>query len=194
MAAARPRRTRLDVSTALPLDAVTQARPRKPHPLDTLMWVEPKTLTANDYNPNHVFPPELELLKLSILEDGWTQPVVAIYDGRVIVDGFHRWTLSLRDPEIIEVSGGLCPTVFVSKERGEAIAATILHNRARGQHGIVQMGKLVRELIDRGMSEAEVGLKLGMESEEVARLIDFRPSPETAGLESFGKGWVPRAD
>lgn len=170
------------------------ARPpaRKPQPLDTLEWVDPRTLTANDYNPNHVFPPELELLKLSIIETGWTQPVVAGRD-RVIVDGFHRWTLSLRDADIVELSGGLCPVVFVSVERAARIAATIRHNRARGQHGIVQMGVLVRELLATGMSEAEVCMKLGMEEEELHRLSDLRTSPDRAGMESFGKGWVPKA-
>lgn len=173
---------------------VTRGRRRVPaQPLDSLEWVDPKTLTANDYNPNHVFPPELELLKLSIIETGWTQPVVAGED-RVIIDGFHRWTLTLRDPEIIELSGGLCPVVWVSADRAARVAATIRHNRARGQHGIVQMGKLVRELVDSGMSEAEVGHKLGMEGEEVTRLIDFRTSPEQVGQESFGKGWVPVGD
>ena len=29
---------------------------------------------ANDYNPNSVAPPEMELLETSIWEDGYTQP------------------------------------------------------------------------------------------------------------------------
>ena len=35
---------------------------------------------ANDYNPNKVAPPEMELLKHSIEEDGYTQPIVTYYD------------------------------------------------------------------------------------------------------------------
>ena len=35
---------------------------------------------ANDYNPNSVAPPEMELLETSIWEDGYTMPVVCFYD------------------------------------------------------------------------------------------------------------------
>ena len=36
---------------------------------------------ANHYNPNKVAEPELELLELSIREDGFTQPLVCYFDN-----------------------------------------------------------------------------------------------------------------
>ena len=33
--------------------------------------------------------------------------------------------------------------------------------------------------------------KLGMEAEELERLADMRGSPEKAGKDSYGRGWVP---
>ena len=57
-------------------------------------------LEANDYNPNRMAAPELKLLKISIEEDGFTQPIVAYYNAErdvyEIVDGFHRY-LCARD-------------------------------------------------------------------------------------------------
>lgn len=161
------------------------------HPLMAVEWVEPSTLRANDYNPNRVFTPEMALLKLSILEDGWTQPVVAHPDG-TIVDGFHRWTLASTDPEVRAISGGLVPVVRTQpKSAADAKASTVRHNRARGQHGILAMGEIVRSMKDAGMSDDEICTKLGMEDEELERLADERPTPARIGKESYGRGWVP---
>ena len=67
---------------------------RENQPLNRIEWVHRDDLHANGYNPNHVAKPELELLKVSILEDGWTQPIVArpvlqisLKCGRVILIG-----------------------------------------------------------------------------------------------------------
>ena len=81
-------------------------------PLDNIQWINREELSPNGYNPNRVAPPELKLLKLSILEDGWTQPIV-INPDKTIVDGFHRWTVS-GHKEIFDLTGGLVPVVVIS--------------------------------------------------------------------------------
>lgn len=160
-------------------------------PIASVQWVKPKTLRANNYNPNHVFGPEMRLLKLSILEHGWTQPIVARMDGE-IVDGFHRWTLASKDKDVQALTGGLCPVVYLEGITVEQqMLATVRHNRARGQHGVIRMGEIVRALMSSGMNEAMVGSLLQMEDEEVERLADITPSPQHAGKDHFGKGWVP---
>lgn len=162
-------------------------------PISNVEWVDPSTLHANDYNPNHVFPVEMELLKLSILEDGWTQPIVARHDGE-IVDGFHRWTLGSTDPEIQALTGGLVPVVRIEskKSRSDQMMATIRHNRARGSHHVLKMADIVRELIDeQGLSFEEVGRRLGMEIEEVDRLYDRGGMTERGSRAELSKGWVP---
>ncbi len=179
-------------TTAMGLDLKKQATPARQHPLSNIRWVDPATLHANDYNPNHVFSPELKLLKLSILEDGWTQPIVVRPDGE-IVDGFHRWTLGLKDDEVRAVSGNLVPVVVLAegKSKSDQIIATVRHNRARGQHGVLKMGAIVRQLQAEGLTAAEIERRLGMDPEERDRLGDMRGSPEKAGKDSFGRGWVP---
>lgn len=145
------------------------------HPISDVRWLDPNALHANNYNPNRVFKPELELLKISILEDGWTQPVVVNPDTMEVIDGFHRWTLSRTDPDIQRVSNGLVPVVFTKpSDRSSQQMATIRHNRARGSHGIVRMGEIVRELKEAGVGDAEIRRRLGMEQEEIDRLADFR--------------------
>lgn len=168
-----------------------KAKPTTAQPLDTLRWVKPETLHANDYNPNRVFPPELALLKVSLLADGWTQPIVVKPDGE-IVDGFHRWTLGSNDEDVRALTGGLVPVVTLQLVDGaHQKASTVRHNRARGQHGILHMGEIVRAMRDEGRTDDQICTELGMELEEIERLSDMTPSPDKAGKESFGRGWVP---
>ena len=167
--------------------------PVETQPLSAVEWVDPATLHANDYNPNHVAPPEMRLLKISILENGWTQPIVAHKSGE-IVDGFHRWTLGSKDKDIRGLTGGLVPVVRLPETTPDvARLATIRHNRARGSHYVVRMAEIVGDLRDKyGLDEAEIAIRLGMDPEEVERLIDrgdsLRRNSNAAG---FNRGWVP---
>lgn len=163
----------------------------KTQPLATIEWIDRNELRANDYNPNHVMKPELELLKISILEDGWTQPIVAKKDGE-IVDGFHRWTVS-GDKDISELTGGLVPVVRIDPPKEQQMMATIRHNRARGSHIVVRMAEIVSDLIDKqGLSFEDVSNRLKMEEEEVERLYDRGSMVDRASKEEFGKGWIPK--
>jgi ParB-like chromosome segregation protein Spo0J len=160
-------------------------------PVTHIEWVDPLTLTANDYNPNHVAPPELELLRTSMIADGWTQPLVATAQGE-IVDGFHRWTLAQRDPAIATLGSGLVPVARLDAERGDRMAATIRHNRARGQHAVRPMAAIVRELVEALDYDTErVCTILGMESEEVERLLDHSGMLVRGSSDEFGPGWKP---
>lgn len=163
----------------------------KNQPIGSVEWVPPETLRANDYNPNRVFGPEFDLLKRSLLEDGWCAAIVARADGE-IVDGFHRWSLARVDPEVRAMTGGLVPVIRLRAERSKSDQqiATVRFNRARGQHGVLKMGAILKSLHAEGLTDAEIEQRLGMEDEEVQRLLYVRPSPEQAGKDSFGRGWV----
>lgn len=157
-------------------------------PVSRVRWVHRDTLRPNDYNPNAVAPPELELLILSIVEDGWTQPIVVLDDG-TIVDGFHRYTVSA-DPRLLELYSGHVPTVTLDANPVHRRMSTVRHNRARGQHGILPMASIVRGMIEDGVPEEEVCRRLGMEDEELARLLNRAGMPAQTG-KGFGKSWVP---
>ena len=162
-------------------------------PLNVVEWVDPKTLRANHYNPNKVAPPEMDLLKISILEDGWTQPIVARPDGE-IVDGFHRYTLGSTDPDVQALTGGLVPVVRLrDADPAHQMMSTIRHNRARGTHRVIRMAEIVRALAkDHCLSEEEIMRRLGMEDEEVERLIDASGMTVRGRAVEFGTGWVPK--
>jgi ParB-like chromosome segregation protein Spo0J len=158
-------------------------------PIDTVEWVDVEALHANDYNPNKVFTMEMRLLATSIQEDGWTQPIVARPDGE-IVDGFHRWCLA-REVEGVAVDGKV-PVAYLNHQgRSDQMLSTIRHNRARGHHGVVQMGDIVRALLADGFTAEQIRDRLGMEPEEIDRLQDTSGMTVRGSRDSFGFGWVP---
>jgi hypothetical protein len=158
-------------------------------PVSNVRWRAAEELTANDYNPNRVAPPERELLILSILEDGWTQPIVILPDG-TIVDGFHRWTVS-RDPRLMARYYGMVPTVEIDADRVHRKMSTVRHNRARGIHAVLPMASIVRGMVDEGVTLPEIQTRLGMEREEVVRLLDRTGMTVQCGT-GFNKAWQPQ--
>lgn len=162
-------------------------------PLNKITWIDREKLHSNNYNPNHVFPKELELLKISIMEDGWTQPIVIRENGE-IVDGFHRWTVS-GDERIKEMTSGKVPVVILKQvDNAHQIMSTIRHNQARGSHNVLRMADIVKKLIDNeDLSIGEVGKRLQMEDEEIDRLYHNGDMTRTA-VKDFNKGWIPKKD
>jgi ParB-like chromosome segregation protein Spo0J len=159
-------------------------------------WIERARIVANDYNPNRVAPPELELLILSILEDGFTQPLVVLRDadGYLLVDGYHRWLVS-EDPRLTARYGGFVPVAEITADPVHRMMSTIRHNRARGTHAVLPMANIVRSMVTWGVSNEEIERRLGMESEEVDRLVDRSGMPRRVGEReannSFGRAWIP---
>jgi len=141
-------------------------------PLETLHWVDIERVRPNDYNPNKVSKQNLELLKQSILANGWTLPIVVRPDY-TIIDGFHRWTVAAEEP-LKTMLDGKVPVVIVShKDKAGNIYGTITHNRARGTHLLEPMKAIVKELLNEGKTVEEIGKQLGMRPEEVFRLSEF---------------------
>lgn len=141
-------------------------------PLKEVKFIDRNLLKPNNYNPNKVSEQNLELLVQSILTNGWTMPIVVRPDY-TIIDGFHRWTVSGREP-LKSMLGGKVPIVIVDhKNHSEDIYGTITHNRARGTHLLEPMKAIIKELVNEGKSTKEICKELGMKPEEVFRLSDF---------------------
>lgn len=174
--------------------ALHEAGPFKSEPVDCVLWVSADEIVANDYNPNSVAPPEMELLKVSILQDGYTQPIVTFQgeDVREVVDGFHRNRVGRECPEVRERVKGYLPVVTINTERGDRgdrIAATIRHNRARGKHQVSAMSDIVIELKRRNWSDSKIGRELGMDPDEVLRLTQITGLAELFSNVEFSKSW-----
>lgn len=148
---------------------------------------------ANDYNPNRVAPPEMELLEISIWEDGYTQPVVCYYDKEkskyIVVDGFHRYTVLKTSKRIYDRENGMLPIVVIDKEIGDRMASTIRHNRARGTHNIELMSSIVAELVEMGKGDAWICKHVGMSADELLRLKQVTGLASLFLNKDFSQSW-----
>jgi quercetin dioxygenase-like cupin family protein len=150
-------------------------------------------VTANDYNPNSVAPPEMALLETSIWEDGYTQPVVVVRDEEndkyVVVDGFHRYCILRDSKRINERENGHLPVVVLNKEMHDRMASTIRHNQARGSHNIELMSTIVAELVEMGKGDHWICKHIGMSVDELLRLKQITGVAALFQNQDFSKSW-----
>ena len=164
-------------------------------PVDCVLWVKNDSVHSNDYNPNSVAPPEMELLRLSIEADGYTQPIVTMVEDtgtREVIDGFHRNRVGKECKEIQERVKGYLPVVSINKTRedkGDRIASTIRHNRARGKHKVTAMSDIVVDLKKRNWSDDKIARELGMDADEVLRLCQISGLAEMFTEQEFSQAW-----
>lgn len=190
------------------VDAINELRalihevsPFKSEPVDFVRWVKSDCVYANDYNPNSVAPPEMELLRLSIREDGYTQPIVAMRDSGAeineVIDGFHRHRVGKECSDIQARIYGYLPLVNINASRTDKtdrMAATIRHNRARGKHRVEAMSDIVIELKRRNWSDDRIGRELGMDPDEVLRLSQITGLAEAFKDQGFSEAWEVGSD
>lgn len=171
-----------------------EAGPFKTEPVDLVEWVKADIVHANDYNPNSVAPPEMELLRLSIMADGYTQPIVTYpEDGkRTVIDGFHRNRVGKECKDVRERVRGYLPVVRIRNEqedRSDRMASTIRHNRARGEHSVDAMAEIVIELKRRFWSDEKIAKELGMDADEVLRLTQVTGLAALFADREFSQAW-----
>ncbi|EKD5158578.1 ParB-like nuclease domain-containing protein [Enterobacter cloacae] len=176
--------------------AIHENSPFREQPVDCVLWIKQDEITANDYNPNNVAPPEKRLLCKSLEMDGFTQPIVVTESEArhyEIVDGFHRHEIGSNRAVLKRQLKGYLPVTCLRKERQkkfDRIAATIRHNRARGRHQITAMSDIVRELVQLGWDDERISQELGMDSDEVLRLKQINGLLELFADRRYSEAWT----
>ena len=142
------------------------------------------SIRPNDYNPNRQSEHEYELLRKSVEEDGFTQPVLVAEDRTTIVDGEHRWRV-MQDLGHEDI-----PIVVVPMGVAQAKIATLRHNRARGSEDIELATDVLRDLERLGALDWAAD-SLDLSDAELQRLLDDIPASEALAGETFGEAWTP---
>lgn len=177
-------------------DALHPLHPNADQPIDRVRWVPHEMVEPNDYNPNSVAHVEMGLLLRSIDHDGYTQPVVTIWDPDlkkyVIVDGFHRYFVMKSNQEVYDRCHGLLPIVVIDKDINDRMAATVRHNRARGKHSVGGMANMVFKMLDNGMADEDICNELGMEPEELLRLKHITGFSKLFEDHEYARAWMSR--
>jgi ParB-like chromosome segregation protein Spo0J len=171
-----------------------EVSPFRNEPVDCVIWVQSDDVVANDYNPNKVAPPEMELLEVSIMHDGYTQPIVTWprADKREVIDGFHRSRVGKESIVVRDRVKGYLPTVAIRSEqagKNDRVASTIRHNRARGKHQIDAMSEIVLELKNRNWTNGRIARELGMDEDEILRLCQITGLEHLFSDADFSRAW-----
>jgi len=170
--------------------------PNASSPVDLVRWIPIEGNEANDYNPNAVAQVEMGLLQKSIEHDGYTQPLVTIFDAErgkfIIVDGFHRYFVGKNSETIRGSVNGRLPCVIIEKDINDRMASTVRHNRARGKHSIGGMASMVFAMLENGWTDAEICNELGMEPEEVLRLKHITGFSRLFENAEYSRAWVTK--
>lgn len=161
-------------------------------PLEAIRWIKADNLHANSWNPNVVMNRELRLIELSILSQGWLQPIL-VNTNLMVIDGFHRWSLSRISDALRERYHGFVPCAVLDIPDWQAMMLTVRINRAKGSHVAFRMSSLVRELVEKhGVDPQQVAKEMGATKDEVDLLMQedvFRVKDIQS--HEYSKAWVP---
>ena len=134
-----------------------------------IKMVKREMLLANNYNPNNVPKDKMELVKQSIIDNGFCFPIVTIWSEEdekyIIIDGFHRYTMSM--PEWLDLPE--VPIVVLEHNISQRMAATIQFNKARGVHAVDGDAEIVKALTEQGLTDEEISQHLGIDIETILR-------------------------
>ena len=151
-------------------------------------------IIANNYNPNSVPSDKMELLKQSIIDNGFCFPIVTIWSEEeqkyVIIDGFHRFTMC--SPEWLEIEQ--VPIVVLDHDISQRMAATVQFNKARGVHEIDGDADIVKSLSQQGLSDEEICKHLGLDAETVLRYKQLTGILDLFKNTSYSPAWEVKDD
>lgn len=166
--------------------------PFRDEPIDCVFWVKNDTVAPNEYNPNVVYRPEMELLEVSVDEDHFTQPLVTHQNGSIyeIVDGEHRYLVGKNGKIARRLNDYLPITITNTRTVEERMASTIRHNRARGVHKLDSMTDIVLEMIGDGWSDERIAHELGMDADEILRIKQVSGAAAAFSRQSYNRAWI----
>lgn len=174
-------------------ELIHEISPLKSQPVNRIKWVDINKVSPNDYNPNSVAKKEMGLLYTSILHDGYTQPVVTIYDEvkekYIIIDGFHRYFTCKSNKDILDRNKGRLPIVVLNKDINDRMASTVRHNRARGMHSVTGMSSMVFSMLENGWEDVDICNELGMSVEELVKLKHITGFSKLFEDVEYSKAW-----
>ena len=156
--------------------------------MGTIM-VNRELVQANNYNPNSVADEKMELLRQSIVDNGFAFPIVTIYDPDlnkfVVVDGFHRYVIS--GPNWLGME--YIPIVVLGHDMARCMAATWQFNKARGVHQVDLDADLIRALIQQGVPEEEISQHLGIDIDTIFRYKQITGIAELFKGAQYSMSW-----
>lgn len=162
-------------------------------PIDNIQWIHINKIKANNYNPNHVLQQEMQLIKTSILKNGWLHPII-INNDNTIIDGYHRATLLKTDKELQQLTQSQIPCITLNLTEVEQKLLTIRINRAKGTQTAYKMHEVIKELYNQGITIKQLSKEIGATTEEIQLLIhdNIFQKEQITDETLYNQAWTPK--
>jgi hypothetical protein len=158
-----------------------------------IVWVPGAELQEAPWRANYILKPDVELLKRSLSQHGWIQPIVVQRSTNTIIDGYHRWEIASNIQPLMKAYSGCVPVVYHDMDAIDAMIMHIQLNRARGSLFAKDLSYLVRSIIkSRKYTEKDVRtlLRMGIEEFDLmteGNLIKVKKYDQ----HQYSSAWVP---
>lgn len=140
-----------------------------------------------------ILRPDLLLLKSSMIESGWLQPLVVRSSDSSIIDGSERWNVVRTDEKFRKKHGDLVPVVLHDVDDIDAMVLHVRLNRARGFVHPVRLSSVVNKILASDKyDEMELAAILSMSDDELELLAtgDLIKKKNLQKYE-YSRAWVP---
>jgi len=152
-----------------------------------------RSLAPPKWGTTYIMRPEKLLLRVSMLESGWLQPLVAKASDNTLIDGAKRWEMALSDEKFLMKYGHDVPVVFHEVDEIDAMMLHVRLNRAKGNVHPVGLSRMVKAVIASGKySERDILNKLIMSNDELDLLLNHGLLKKKHWQEhEYSKAWIP---
>jgi hypothetical protein len=138
-----------------------------------IVWVPGAELQEASWRANYVLKPDVELLKRSLSQHGWLQPLVVQRSTNTIIDGNYRWEIASNIQPLMKAYSECVPVIYHEVDGIDAMVMHVQLNRARGTLVGKDLSYIVRSIIkSRKYSEKDVRTLLRMGVEEFDLMTD----------------------
>ena len=155
--------------------------------------VQNKVLKIPSWGATSILRPEKMLLRISMIEHGWLQPLVVTSSDNTIIDGYQRYLISINEEKFLKKHGGFIPVLYQNVDEVDAMIMHIRLNRAKGSVNSYALSRLVKRVVASGKyDENDLGNIFLMHDDEVDLLMsDGLLKKRNWQKYEYSRAWVP---
>jgi ParB-like chromosome segregation protein Spo0J len=145
------------------------------------------------WRATHILRPDSVLLRTSLIESGWLQPIVARLSDQTIIDGTARWHFACTEERFVKRHGSSVPVVYHDVDEVDAMILHVRLNRARGFVHPVLLSKIVKRIFaSNKYGDTELATILAMSDDEIELLAtgDLIKRKDLEKYE-YSRAWIP---
>jgi hypothetical protein len=158
-----------------------------------ISWVPGENLQEATWRATYILKPDVELLKRSLSDHGWLQPILVQRSTNTIIDGHYRWEIASNIQTLMNAYSGCVPVTYHDVDLIDAMILHVQMNRARGSIVGKDLSWIVRSISkSRKYSDKDLRTLLRMGVEEFDLMMDGDLlKVKKIDQHQYSSAWVP---